>query len=507
MKRRVSMFLAIVLMFSVIFSGCSNKEGKKNDDVVTIRAAFVENAAVDYTAMPFWDKIEEECGVRFELEEMSPEKISLMFTSGDFVDVLFGGGCTDSQIQLAATSGDVVELTDELLSQYAPTWKKVFDENPEYYAAAKFDGNKLYSLPYIRTLATDRGVRDVWWINQTWLDELNLSMPKTLDDFINILRAFKNNAGTGSIPENVMPWYFCANSIIGGQFDFLATYGIEAYDYTYMALDGNGTVVNYATDTRLKSVVQTMASMYAEGLIAPESLTENSTEYSSRVNSEETPYIGVFSAYWTPSDDYVPMTLFQSVEGVEPEIRQQPLGVTRNRMVLFEKCEHPEKVLEVMDWLIQEKNQIYNDFGEENDGWNYDSETDKFTIHVAEKNSVSPGNALPGLLDDRFEGRMVYDEDHPWAKRQAAIEMYGDNRIELSHIIPPLSFTAEAQEKADNYKLVIFQRYVNTQMKNWIDRTSDVTSDWDEYVSQVNALGLADYIALYQEAYDNMMSK
>ena len=503
MKRRLSMFVAIIMMFSLMLTGCGGNANKKKGDVVTIRAAFVENATVDYASMPYWDKIEEECGVRFEIEEMSTEKISLMFTSGDFVDVLFGGGCTDSQIQLAANSGDVVELTDELLSEHAPTWKKAFDENPDFFSAAKFDGNKLFSLPYIRTFDADRGVRDVWWINQTWLDELNLSMPKTLNDFENILRAFKNNAGTGTIPENVMPWYFCMNSIIGGQFDFLATFGLEAYDYTYMALDGNGTVVNYATDTRLKSAVQAMASMYAEGLIAPESLTENATQYSSRVQSGDTPYIGVCTSYTQPTEDYVPMTLFQSVEGVEPKIRQQPLGVTRNRMVLFETCEYPEKVLEVMEWIVQEENQIYTDFGNEGDGWDYDADADEFVLHVAEENYVTAGNAVPGLMDDRFNGRVVCDDDHVWAQRQKAIELYGDNRIELSHIIPPMSFTSDAQEKADNYKLVIFQRYVNSKMNSWVSGAEEVTADWDEYVSQVKSLGLDAYIQIYQETYDN----
>ena len=236
MKKRIcsvcSVLLAIV-MTALLFTGCN---GKKSNAIV-IHAGVVENAVVDYDDMAFWDDVEKATGVRFELEEMSTEKISLMFTSGDYVDVMFGGGFTDSQIQIAANSGDVVEITDEMLATYAPTWKKAFDENPDYYNAAKFDGGKLYSLPYIRTLEADRGVRDVWWINKVWLDELNLSMPKTLNDFVNILRAFKNNAGKGSIPENVMPWYFCANSIIGGQFDFLATYGLEAYDYKAFSLE------------------------------------------------------------------------------------------------------------------------------------------------------------------------------------------------------------------------------------------------------------------------------
>lgn len=32
-----------------------------------------------------------------------------------------------------------------------------------YYAASKFGEDKLYSLPNIRTLDADRGIRDVWW--------------------------------------------------------------------------------------------------------------------------------------------------------------------------------------------------------------------------------------------------------------------------------------------------------------------------------------------------------
>ncbi|MBQ7725772.1 MAG: extracellular solute-binding protein [Clostridia bacterium] len=503
MKKRIcsvcSVLLAIV-MTALLFTGCN---GKKSNAIV-IHAGVVENAVVDYDDMAFWDDVEKATGVRFELEEMSTEKISLMFTSGDYVDVMFGGGFTDSQIQIAANSGDVVEITDEMLATYAPTWKKAFDENPDYYNAAKFDGGKLYSLPYIRTLEADRGVRDVWWINKVWLDELNLSMPKTLNDFVNILRAFKNNAGKGSIPENVMPWYFCANSIIGGQFDFLATYGLEAYDYTYMALNDEGKVINYATDTRLKSAVAQMASMYNEGLIAPESFTESGTQYTSRVNTKtDTPYIGVFTAYWCPNDEYVPMTLFTAQSNTKPLIRQQPLGVVRNRTVIFNSCEYPEKVLEALEWIAGEKATIYNEFGKEGDGWDYDESTDTYTVHVAKESNVTPSNAISGLLDDRFSGRIRFDEDHAWAKRASAIELYKDNRIPLSHILPPLSFSASVQEQADNYKTTICQRYISSKMNAWITGADSVTAQWDDYVSQVKTLGMDKYIALYQEAYDN----
>ena len=504
MKKILSVILALTMLMSVVLTGCDSGESK--DDVIVIRAGFAESEVEDYASLPIWDEIEEKFGVRFEVEEMSVEKIALMFTSGDFVDVLFNCSSIDAKVQLAANSGDVVELTDELLSQHAPTWKKFFDENPEFYNAAKYDGDRLLSLPYVRTLEADRGVRDVWWINQTWLDELNLKMPTTLDEFINVLRAFRDNAGTGSIPQNVMPWYFSFNSMIGGQFDFLNTFGMEVYDSTYMALDDEGNVINYATDPRMKSAISTLASMYKEDLIAKESFTENALQYTERVNNvTDTPYIGVFTAYWAANDEYVPMTLFQSVEGTEPVIRCQPLGVTRNRMVLFSECEHPEKVLEIMDWIAQEKNAMYNDFGREGEGWDYDEATDTYTVHkVEDGEAVTPTNSWPGLLDDRFKGRVEYDEDHAWAKRLEAIELYGDNIMDVNHIIPPMYMSSNAIKKADDYKVNIFSKYVAPLMRKWIQGEADIAADWDEYVSQLNALGLKDYIAIYQDAYNNI---
>jgi putative aldouronate transport system substrate-binding protein len=273
-----------------------------------------------------------------------------------------------------------------------------------------------------------------------------------------------------------------------------------------MAIDDNGKVINYATDTRMKSAVKALASMYKENLIAKESFTENALQYTERVNNvTDTPYIGVFTAYWAANDEYVPMSLFQSVEGTEPVIRCQPLGVTRNRMVLFSECEHPDKVLQVMDWIAQEKNAMYNDFGKEGEGWDYDEATDTYTVHKVEGGeAITPTNSWPGLLDDRFKGRVEYDEDHAWAKRLTAIELYGDNIMDVNHIIPPMYMSSNSIKKADDYKVNIFSKYVAPLMRKWILGEADITADWDEYVSQLNALGLKDYIAIYQEAYDNI---
>ena len=133
-------------MLAGMFTGCSGgEENKKDKDVVVIKVGALENAITDFTNLGLMKKMEEEIGIRFEFSDiMSSASVSLMFTSGDYpVDVLIGQSGFDSKIQQAASVGDVVELTDDLLAEHAPLWKEFFDEHPEYYAASATDGTLL----------------------------------------------------------------------------------------------------------------------------------------------------------------------------------------------------------------------------------------------------------------------------------------------------------------------------------------------------------------------------
>ena len=92
-----------------------------------------------------------------------------------------------------------------------------------------------------------------------------------------------------------------------------------------------------------------------------------------------------------------------------------------------------------------------SDFGKEGEGWDYDEATDTYTVHKVEGGeAITPTNSWPGLLDDRFKGRVEYDEDHAWAKRLTAIELYGDNIMDVNHIIPPMYMSSNSIKNSLN---------------------------------------------------------
>lgn len=42
---------------------------------------------------------------------------------------------------------------------------------------------------------------------------------------------------------------------------------------------------------------------------------------------------------------------------------------------------------------------------------------------------------------------------------------------------------------------MICARYINNTVKSWINGSADINAGWDEYVNQINKLGMEDYVA------------
>ena len=71
-----------------------------------------------------------------------------------------------------------------------PNYKALLEEHPSFYTILTATDEKMYSFG--RKLNGD-DTGGIWrpGINQTWLDNLNLSSPETIDEFIDVMRQFK----------------------------------------------------------------------------------------------------------------------------------------------------------------------------------------------------------------------------------------------------------------------------------------------------------------------------
>ena len=76
----------------------------------------------------------------------------------------------------------------------APNLKKYLKEYPEVDKMVKTDNGSYYTFPFIRGDALLQ-VYQGPIVRKDWLDELGLKVPETIDDYYQVLKAFKEKKG------------------------------------------------------------------------------------------------------------------------------------------------------------------------------------------------------------------------------------------------------------------------------------------------------------------------
>ena len=186
------------------------------------------------------------------------EKLGMMLAQGDFPDVIAGEMPYTSVMAGAIDNGLFMPL-DDLLEEYGPNlmeqvpanvWDELRGPDGHIYAIGDFMSNTARRCTAIR--------KDL-------LDELGLDVPETLDDYYNVLVAFKN-AG--------VKYPFIGREKFKYSETFFAAYGVVP---TTWQLNEDGQVVPAYILPEMKDALAFYKKLYDEGLIDAESLTNNGT--------------------------------------------------------------------------------------------------------------------------------------------------------------------------------------------------------------------------------------
>lgn len=430
------------------------------------------------------------------------EQRNLLFATQDFPDI-FWGNPTDQQIADCIEAGDIIPL-DDLIDQYAPNWKAYLEANPNVRKLITSSDGHIYSLPVVRDEIVQNGIRDQWLINKVWLDELGLEIPKTDVEFVEAMRAFKENEGTGSIPEGVLPYYFRYNYFIGSQLDFLAAYGIIVpgdQDRVFISINEDGETVEYNfTDPEIMRPINTLHEMYAEGLIPGAVFTDEWNEYLAKTRATPA-FVGSFHSFHNPDPEtYVAMPPFE-VEGVENGyIRSQLNQVTRNYFTIFAKNEHPEASIRLADVIADPERSLTGFYGslglyleKNDDGYlQLPQEADE------QMKEDCPGNCLALLIRSEEADSITYDG--ALKVRAEAVEMYKPYILPTERLYPRLMVPQDQQTRYTELETDI-NLLTKEQFALWI-ADGGIEDGWDDYLARLDAAGLQEYLALAQEFYD-----
>ena len=131
-----------------------------------------------------------------------------MMSAGDYPDAIvadYAGG-SDVDVINYGSQGVYIQL-EELIQQWAPKFLKAVEEqDPRILALSTAPDGHICGLPMS---IPSNDVYNNGFINQVWLDNLGLDMPTTTDEFVEVLRAFKDNDANGNgNPNDEIPLAF-----------------------------------------------------------------------------------------------------------------------------------------------------------------------------------------------------------------------------------------------------------------------------------------------------------
>ena len=532
MKKILMVLLCVAIVFSTV--GCAKGDkpsggaigtDSKNDNfpltkekvTFTIMATRWHNQG-SYEDYAFTKAYEKLTNVHIDwIEATSAEggKLkALAFQSGDMPDamMLIETTVSDNDIHTYSKQGVIAELTD-LIDKYAPNVKELLYSREDALASCVNSEGKIYSLPLIGRKES-YNEESMMYIRKSWMDNLGLEMPKTSQDFYDILTAFKNDDPNGNGKADEIP--FAASGL--GMWMW-SPWGINTwYNRHYMAINDQGKIYFAPITDSTKNALTFYRNLYNADLLDQEIFEGNSTAAKKIIQQGN---VGVFGGvdletYLSQNlcEDYTPMPFFDS--GYQGEFNGKATMATKSTtgkhvFLLSEKCENKELFMKWYDYLWTREGTLLRNYGPEGDGYYEMTKDGKIKIldpSIDADLSRGPSWVMGSYGGDRIEladkDNMTWQEK--WNKDVVGFDnlkkVYGDQLAEKN--IGSLFFNEdEAYAIGD-----LGDTYSHTYwvLSEFVTGARNIDTGWNTFVEDVVRKGINDTIAIYQAAYDRQHS-
>lgn len=543
-KRVIAAALSACMVAS--FAGCGNKveinDGTfrpvdaselefplKETTTLTGMISYPANTESDPNKRTIFKRLQEQTNVEIKWTAIQgdqwADKITLnMSDPNKLTDFVFTAGFSDSNLLKYADYGAIIPL-EEYIDAYMPNLKSVFDKYPEYRTMCTDVNGHIWSLPWIEQLGSEKTaiqtVGNMSFINKKWLDFLNLEIPETVDEFEQVLIAFRDHASElqeeFGIDGSIIPMSCIVNNgdqdpaiLING---FGEGYG-DADKDRHIAVTDDKKVICSATQEGYKKGIQWLHKLYEQKLIDPEAFTQ---EWSTYVSKGKSGRYGVCFS-WDVANidnlkDWVPLpVLTADTTNLTPQNSSFTSGFDRGRCVVTSVAKNPALVCAWLD-------QMYAPLQSPQNNWGTYGEDDEFDIfEMSENEDGEPmlkhaplGDASPvevreaeavggplAILDEYYGKYVTCPDDAQY--RLDWIKDYFTPDMHTKYVYPNVFMSREDTETLSNLQADI-QKTINAKKSDWIMNGFD-DADWDKYLKSLDAYGLNEYLELFQKYLD-----
>lgn len=541
MKKTITKITILAITGAMLLSamsGCSSKSKDKdtaqtpaNDAVQTSEIAYPlktnktirylsnnttkESIETNNTTYPslkdyeFMKEFEKRTGVKIELWSFTSsetQKVQLMFASGDLPDIIeydwlntYPGGP-----DAALTNGVIKEL-NPLIDKYAPNFKKGLSARPEISKQIKTDSGKYYAFPFIRDESGVTYIGSV--VRKDWLDELSIAPPTTIDEWYNMLKAFKEKKGVPA-PFTIEANYLNTGGVLSSPFGVMDGFYIE-----------NDKVVYGNILPGYKDYISMLRKWYTEGLLDKDFATVDkniaATKMTKGTSGATVTLAGSRMGAWltTMKDD----TKYDLIGIPTPTMKKgetPKFGQRENQYpgsfsaAITTACKDDETAVRLLDYIYTKEGSMWVNYGPE--GFAYElkdgkvafkdiltKNPDKSTAFGATASIIGRWTNFPNFqmpTPVQYDYKQQVQAYNEWIKNDAK-----------KYIMPPLTHTSDESTQIAKIKSQVDTLVKEYQLKVILgDKSID---SFDAYVSDVKKAGIDKMIELKQKAYDRYKTR
>jgi putative aldouronate transport system substrate-binding protein len=308
------------------------------------------------------------------------QKLTLLFAGGDLPDLLQTHGINKPEVAPAVDTGVIIPLND-LIDKYGPNLKKNISKEAWDFASVSKDG-KIYGIPTVN--ATPNGL--VMMVRKDWLDKLGLKAPKTIDEYMDMLRAFRDKDPNGNGKKDEIP--FTGREKLAFTETFFGAYDAIPLDWKLE----NGQLIPNLIRPQMKQALASYRKLYEEKLLDNEVFVQKGAVWDAKIKAQ-----GI-AGLWIHAPRLADKWSNEIKSGsatAQLEIIPSPVGpdgkgghsigstVGNNVWVIPKTTKNPENIIKFLDWFYSDEAQKFLTYGIE--GKDYTLESGKIKYNYPAK--------------------------------------------------------------------------------------------------------------------------
>ena len=441
------------------------------------------------------------------------EKRNLAFATDDLPDIILRAKISPQEEMKYAANGQLVAL-DEYLD-YAPNLSALIEQDDAIRKGITMPDGHIYSCPQLNK--TEGNLIHHYWINKTWLDNLGLEAPTTVDELYDVLVAFRDNDPNGNGQKDEIPYCVVGKDYPHRMFyDLLGSWGFgingvmdSDYAFSWLDIDDAGKVRFIGREDKFKNMVEFYNKLWTEGLVDKESYSQDQTQAAAKVNAGQVGFVArAQNTQWmgAAAENYVQCPVLEDPYGdralINVESNVQMTGVA----VITTANKYPEATMRWLDYFYSEEGTVLCRLGIEGESYevvdgkyqlldNIKNNPDGLTLDQALGQwAIFPGGYLPQYITNEVDQSAAQ-----LPETKAANDVVRDYVVPFE-TVPRVKFTEEESIKLGTYAQDIVN-YATENVVKFITGEKSL-SEWDAYVAELNNMPVEDYIKINQDAYD-----